>query len=309
MTGAVVGGVVAATRPPPPAYYHGGRYRQVVVVRDQPRGVPPCGPNERLIMVACPSNSRPGERLEIEVEGRPYAITIPNGVSPGQHFYVRVPRPQPQQQQQQQQQQQVYQATHAGGAAGGGGSGTVYQATVVSGDSTKAEPEFAPAVPTASVVQASAAEANSGAVLEAAVVSTASNDPPPAVPEQQQQQQLSAANPFMDEPTPPPPAPDAWVVTAPMKADFDAAFVAAGGQLGGGGRLQPAQVKDALLQSGLPRETLRSIWELSDMDKDGALDLDEWAVAKYLCGLALQGQSMPAALAPNMVPPAKRNPF
>jgi hypothetical protein len=141
------------------------------------------------------------------------------------------------------------------------------------------------------------------------VVSTASNDPPPAVPEQQQQQQLSAANPFMDEPTPPPPAPDAWVVTAPMKADFDAAFVAAGGQLGGGGRLQPAQVKDALLQSGLPRETLRSIWELSDMDKDGALDLDEWAVAKYLCGLALQGQSMPAALAPNMVPPAKRNPF
>ena len=104
VTGAVVGGVVAATRPPPPAYYHGGRYRQVVVVRDQPRGVPPCGPNERLIMVACPSNSRPGERLEIEVEGRPYAITIPNGVSPGQHFYVRVPRPQPQQQQQQQQQ-------------------------------------------------------------------------------------------------------------------------------------------------------------------------------------------------------------
>ena len=45
------------------------------------------------------------------------------------------------------------------------------------------------------------------------------------------------------------------------------------------------------------------------MDKDGALDLDEWAVAKYLTLIALQGQSMPATLAPNMVPPAKRNPF
>ena len=317
MTGAVVGGVVAATRPPPPMYYHGGRYRQVVVVRDQPRGVPPCGPNERLIMVSCPNNCRPGMRLEIEVENRPYAITIPQGVRPGQAFYVRVPKPQPtvyqatpsaSSAQQQQQQQPVYQATAVSGNSGGGGGGTVYQATAVQSKSTKAESEYSATVlPEASVVQASAAGTGSEGVLEAAVVATAPNDPP-AIPGSTSTSSVSSANPFIDDP-PAAPDPNAWAVTPAMKADYDAAFVAAGGQLVPGGRLQPNQVKDALLQSNLPRETLRSIWELSDIDKDGTLDLDEWAVAKHLTSIALQGQPMPAALPPNMVPPAKRNPF
>ena len=31
--------------------------------------------------------------------------------------------------------------------------------------------------------------------------------------------------------------------------------------------MSPAKVKDALMTTGLPKEVLRSVWELSDLDK------------------------------------------
>ena len=63
---------------------------------------------------------------------------------------------------------------------------------------------------------------------------------------------------------------------------------------------------ESLVELGLPREDLRQIWELSDMDRDGRLDRDEYAVALHLVTLALEGTPVPAALPHAMVPPSKR---
>ena len=56
------------------------------------------------------------------------------------------------------------------------------------------------------------------------------------------------------------------------------------------------QVREALMATGVAQGVLRCIWELSDIDKDGQLDMDEFAVAMYLCRQAQRGQPMPQAL-------------
>ena len=38
-------------------------------------------------------------------------------------------------------------------------------------------------------------------------------------------------------------------------------------------------VRPILERSGLPVDTLRQVWNLSDIDRDGQLDSDEFAVA------------------------------
>ena len=46
-------------------------------------------------------------------------------------------------------------------------------------------------------------------------------------------------------------------------------------------------VRPILERSGLPVDTLRQVWNLSDIDRDGQLDSDEFAVAMHLtreCG-------------------------
>lgn len=57
----------------------------------------------------------------------------------------------------------------------------------------------------------------------------------------------------------------------------------------------------------------RSVWELSDIDKDGMLDMDEFSVAMYLCRQSQSGFPIPAELPADVVPPSKRylaaNPF
>lgn len=79
------------------------------------------------------------------------------------------------------------------------------------------------------------------------------------------------------------------------------------------GKLAPAKAKEGLLATGVATDKLRQIWELSDVDKDGALDKDEFSLALYLCALVNSGQQVPTSLEPDMIPPSKRlataNPF
>jgi hypothetical protein len=53
--------------------------------------------------------------------------------------------------------------------------------------------------------------------------------------------------------------------------------------------------------------------QLSDLDRDGALDLDEFATAMFLARNAARDGVVPMQLPPNVVPPSKRrgtlNPF
>lgn len=44
-----------------------------------------------------------------------------------------------------------------------------------------------------------------------------------------------------------------------------------------------------MVKSKLPNSVLGKIWKLSDVDRDGQLDADEFALANYLINLKLEG--------------------
>ena len=58
-------------------------------------------------------------------------------------------------------------------------------------------------------------------------------------------------------------------------------------------------------KSKLPNSVLGRIWHLSDVDKDGQLDLHEFLLAKHLIQVKLDGYELPAKLPPHLKPPAK----
>jgi len=54
--------------------------------------------------------------------------------------------------------------------------------------------------------------------------------------------------------------------------------------------------KHQLQKTGLPDETLRQIWDLSDLDRDGRLSLREFVCAMHLASEAKQGRALPTEL-------------
>ncbi|XP_068447855.1 epidermal growth factor receptor substrate 15 isoform X2 [Clinocottus analis] len=94
-----------------------------------------------------------------------------------------------------------------------------------------------------------------------------------------------------------------WVVKPEEKLKFDAIFESLGPA---GGILTGDKVKPVLLNSKLPVDILGRVWELSDIDRDGMLDRDEFSVAMYLVYRALEGEPVPMSLPPPLVPPSKR---
>ncbi|XP_021454866.2 epidermal growth factor receptor substrate 15 isoform X1 [Oncorhynchus mykiss] len=94
-----------------------------------------------------------------------------------------------------------------------------------------------------------------------------------------------------------------WVVTTEEKLKFDAVFVSLSPV---SGMLSGEKVKPVLLNSKLPVDVLGRVWELSDLDRDGMLDRDEFAVAMYLVYRALEGEPVPMSLPAPLVPPSKR---
>ena len=60
------------------------------------------------------------------------------------------------------------------------------------------------------------------------------------------------------------------------------------------------------MKSRLPSSVLRRIWALSDIDQDGQLDRDEFAVAMFLIDHKLQGNDLPDKLPERVIPPSKR---
>ncbi|XP_022243508.1 epidermal growth factor receptor substrate 15-like 1 isoform X4 [Limulus polyphemus] len=71
-------------------------------------------------------------------------------------------------------------------------------------------------------------------------------------------------------------------------------------------KLPGSTVKPVMLNSKLPLETLGKIWELSDIDKDGFLDKDEFILAMHLVYKALENIPVPSALPPDLIPVSKR---
>lgn len=75
-----------------------------------------------------------------------------------------------------------------------------------------------------------------------------------------------------------------------------------------GGYLSTSKARDVLVKTGLEKDQLRQIWNLSDIDRDGLFDHDEYVVAMFLCDAVIQkGRPIPAELPSTVVPPSKRH--
>eukprot|EP01088_Endostelium_zonatum_P005402 TRINITY_DN1701_c0_g1_i1.p1 TRINITY_DN1701_c0_g1~~TRINITY_DN1701_c0_g1_i1.p1 ORF type:complete len:526 (-),score=129.83 TRINITY_DN1701_c0_g1_i1:34-1611(-) len=83
-------------------------------------------------------------------------------------------------------------------------------------------------------------------------------------------------------------------------------------EINGKKKVSGAQCKDSLMESGLDKVILRRIWELSDIDKDGMLDLEEFALCLHLIMLAKKDvKKLPEKLTdvPTLIPPSKKGFF
>ncbi|KAJ8309173.1 hypothetical protein KUTeg_014047 [Tegillarca granosa] len=72
------------------------------------------------------------------------------------------------------------------------------------------------------------------------------------------------------------------------------------------GKISGAAAKGEMVKSKLPNSILGKIWKLSDIDKDGMLDADEWALANHLIKIKLDGHDLPSELPEHLIPPSKK---
>ncbi|CAH0556981.1 unnamed protein product [Brassicogethes aeneus] len=72
-------------------------------------------------------------------------------------------------------------------------------------------------------------------------------------------------------------------------------------------KMSGAVAKEELIKSKLPNMILSKIWRLSDVDKDGYLDKDEFALAMHLINIKLNGNEIPLELPAHLIPPKKRS--
>lgn len=93
-----------------------------------------------------------------------------------------------------------------------------------------------------------------------------------------------------------------WIVER-QRSPYDQTFMTLGPV---DGKISGASAKSELIKSKLPNSVLAKVWRLSDVDKDGMLDTDEWALANYLIKLKIDGFELPNTLPDHLVPPSKR---
>uniref|UniRef100_A0A8C9RCW8 EH domain containing 2 n=1 Tax=Scleropages formosus TaxID=113540 RepID=A0A8C9RCW8_SCLFO len=95
---------------------------------------------------------------------------------------------------------------------------------------------------------------------------------------------------------------DEWVVTKD-KPKYDEIFYNLSPCEG---KLSGTKAKDWMVSTRLPNSVLGRIWKLSDVDRDGMLDADEFALASHLIEVKLEGHGLPQELPARLVPPSKR---
>ncbi|KAF2146149.1 uncharacterized protein K452DRAFT_294753 [Aplosporella prunicola CBS 121167] len=143
----------------------------------------------------------------------------------------------------------------------------------------------------------------------------AMRQPPPAAPIPRQLSGAAAGRTqsplgrpaFATPPQSAQPTGNDWLITPQEKASYDNLFAKV--DTLGRGFLTGEQAVVFFSDSGLPEEVLAAIWDLADINSEGQLNRDEFAVAMYLIrqqrpkpGLA----SLPPSLPPMLVPPSMR---
>ncbi|KAJ5336489.1 uncharacterized protein N7506_004511 [Penicillium brevicompactum] len=96
-----------------------------------------------------------------------------------------------------------------------------------------------------------------------------------------------------------------WLVTPPEKAQYDAIFETV--DTAKLGLITGDQAVAFFMKAQLPEETLAQIWDLADIDADGQLSRDEFAVAMYLVRMQRSGKDqLPQVVPPALIPPSMR---
>ena len=97
-----------------------------------------------------------------------------------------------------------------------------------------------------------------------------------------------------------------WLITQQEKAQYDRFFATI--DTGHAGIINGEQAVRFFSDSRLPEDTLASIWDLADMNSEGQLNRDEFAVAMYLIKQqrAPNPPDLPAFLPPALIPPSMR---
>jgi len=72
------------------------------------------------------------------------------------------------------------------------------------------------------------------------------------------------------------------------------------------GKITGRVAKDELVKSKLPSKELGKIWRLSDIDGDGLLDDEEFALAMHLIHIKIGGHQIPEELPSHLIPPRYR---
>lgn len=126
-----------------------------------------------------------------------------------------------------------------------------------------------------------------------------------ATPYAQPMDPAGASLPLPQPPHEPARASDGWAVPVESREASDVKLAMSGPD--SYGRLVAAKAAAALREgTGATSDDLRAVWELSDIDKDGMLDRDEFALAWYLANQAAAGVKPPSSLPANLVPLSKR---
>lgn len=73
------------------------------------------------------------------------------------------------------------------------------------------------------------------------------------------------------------------------------------------GKVSGNAAKKEMMKTSLPNTVLGKIWKLSDCDKDGFLDAEEFALAMHLINLKIEGHELPSKLPGHLVPPGHRD--
>ena len=71
-------------------------------------------------------------------------------------------------------------------------------------------------------------------------------------------------------------------------------------------KITGATARREMMKSKLPNNVLGRIWKLSDIDQDGMLDSEEFALAMHLINIKMEGHDLPQTLPEHLMPPSKR---
>ncbi|KAL1746995.1 hypothetical protein HDZ31DRAFT_32999 [Schizophyllum fasciatum] len=96
----------------------------------------------------------------------------------------------------------------------------------------------------------------------------------------------------------------AWDVTPVEKANSDKFFD--GLDTAKLGYIEGDVAVPFMLQSNLPEDDLARVWDLADINNDGRLSKDGFAIAMHLIQKKLAGGDIPATLPPSLIPPSMR---